>query len=288
MSVLNQNAPKAKAVKTLGDGHYYSWTPDAGWFPLYKDGETVGLREARKYHERGEVAMPSATGVLSCLNKPQIVDWKMEKVAEACWNEASTWDSTTIASKETFIERAVETANNSSKGAMDLGTRVHAGCEDWFHGKDWNAEVDAYMRGFISEATRFGLYKGGLSEQCVGSFKYGVAGKADILHDATLTVGDIKTRGHKLLKTKPSTVPAYETDWMQTATYGFCRYGNRFFKEGRAIIFGVSTVQPGLVTAHVKPGKELIAAFEAMLGLMNVWRFTHSCDPRRPDLEGKK
>ena len=280
MTTLNMEAPAAPTTKkSHGDGHYYGFTEQAGWFPLYKDGGTFGMREARKLHEAGQIAMPSATGYIKCLSKPHLEDWKNEQVAKACWGQRNTIG--TAGNEDEFVEAAIETASNASKGAMDLGTAVHQAIEDCINGKDYAAEYDAYVTPVMKEMAALGM-DGSEAEQCVGSLKYGVGGKVDITHRASMTIGDTKTRGHKILKTKASKVPYYETDLIQTACYGYCTFGNAFFISGRAVILAVSTVQPGLVTPHVFTGKELVPAFEAFLALTTLWRFTHNCDPRRP------
>jgi hypothetical protein len=135
------------------------------------------------------------------------------------------------------------------------------------------------VEAIAKELTEHGM-GGAASEQIVGSAKLGAAGTADLTHDAQMTIGDIKTRKHKVNKIKPSKVPAYETDWVQVAFYGYCVWGNQFFMAGRAIIFATSTVKPGLVTPHVRQGKELVAAMEAFIGLTAAYRYINNWDPR--------
>lgn len=276
-AILNMEAPAIKAEKANhGDGHFYGFTKERGWFPLYQDGGTFGMKEARKLHEAGEIAMPSATGYIKCLNKPHLVNWQMEEVAKACY------DIGLGLTVEEYTERAIETANNVSKPSMDLGTAVHAAVENAINGADYDAQYQIYVEAVMKEIAAVGM-TGCKAEECTGSLKYGIGGKIDMSHDASLTIGDLKTRGsHRINKTKPSKVPYYESDLMQTACYGYCRYGNAFFISGRAVIFGASTLIPGLVTPHVFQGKDLVPAFEAFLALTTVWRFTHNCDPRRP------
>jgi hypothetical protein len=280
--ILNQTDVVIPTEKTShGDGHFYGFTKDRGWFPLYKEGGTFGMKEARKLHEAGEIAMPSATGYIKCMNKPHLVDWQMEEVAKACWGQYQDLD-TVWETVEQWSERAIETAGNASKPSMDLGTAVHNAVEKAIKGEEYDAKYQIYVDAVMKELEAAGM-AGCAAEECTGSLKYGIGGKIDMSHDATFTVGDLKTRGsHRINKTKPSRVPYYPTDLMQTACYGYCRYGNAFFTKGRAVIFGASTLIPGLVTPHIFEGKDLVPAFEAFLALTTVWRFDHKCDPRRP------
>jgi len=283
-AILNMtDAPIVQEKRTDGQ-HFYGYTKDRGWFPLYDEAKNFTLKDARKLHEAGEIAMPSATGYIKCLNKPHLTDWQMEEVAKACWSNAgNAVDS--IQTKDEWIEAAMETARNVSKPSMDLGTAVHAQVERAIKGEDYDAKYQIYVDAVMKELDAAGM-SGCQAELCTGSLKYGIGGKIDMSHDATLSIGDLKTRGsHRINKVKPSKVPYYESDLMQTACYGYCRYGNAFFISGRAVIFGASTLIPGLVTPHVFTGKELVPAFEAFLALTAVWRYTHNCDPRRPLFE---
>lgn len=284
-AVLNQqDAPIAAAKQDHGDGHFYGYTKDRGWFPLYNEGGTFGMREARKLHEAGQIAMPSATGYIKCLNKPHLTDWQMEEVAKAMFDLVAD-GGYGEKHKPDMVEQAMETARNVSKPSMDLGTAVHNAVEKCIKGEEYDAKYQVYVDAVMKELEAVGM-SGCQAELCTGSLKYGIGGKIDMSHDATLSIGDLKTRGsHRINKVKPSKVPYYESDLMQTACYGYCRYGNAFFISGRAVIFGASTLIPGLVTPHVFTGKELVPAFEAFLALTAVWRFTHNCDPRRPLFE---
>jgi hypothetical protein len=280
-TVLNQVDTPISSEKAGGGEHFYSFTKDRGWFPLYTPERNFTLRDARKLHEAGEIAMPSATGYIKCLNKPHLTNWQMEEVAKACWNQSAEgyWMSKT---QDEYVEAAISTAENVSKPSMDLGTAVHAAVENAINGVEYDAAYQVYVEAVMKEIAAVGM-TGCVAEECTGSLKYGIGGKVDMSHDASKTIGDLKTRGsHRINKTKPSKVPYYESDLMQTACYGYCRYGNAFFTSGRAVIFGASTLIPGLVTPHVFQGKDLVPAFEAFLALTTVWRFTHNCDPRRP------
>src|SRR5207244_2191469 len=128
----------------------------------------------------------------------------------------------------------------------------------------------------LTERFRQGITNGE-QEQCIGSLKYGYAGKADDLSDG-MTVADYKSR-----KSKGKKVPSYETDAVQLAAYGFAKWGNEFFKKGRGIILAISTTEPGLVTPHVFSGPDLVKAFQAFLALTETWRYINSFDPRQSE-----
>ena len=271
MPTLNQSAPAAAPSKASSDSsHWYGYDATAGWQPLYTPEKNYTLRQARVDQAAGMVVVPSVTTIMKALNKPQLTNWLMEQVAEAAWSEPSKPDM----EKEIWVERVIATANNSSKGAMDLGTRIHKAIEDAIAGNDWDAALDEYVQPVLAER-RMRLVTQSVQEACLGSTKYGYAGRCDDYSDDGMVIRDYKSR-----KSKGKKVASYETDPLQLAAYGYARWGNPFFKDGRGEIWGISTTQPGLLTVHDFTGKELIPAFTAFLALCDVWGFTNNFDAR--------
>ena len=201
----------------------------------------------------------------------QVTDYLMKQTALAAWDAGALRNS----DKQQWIDVVIDRANNASKGAMDLGTRIHAAMELAVVGKDYDADMDVYVGATMIEREKLGI-KTVAQEKCVGSAIHGYAGKADEFAEG-MTVCDIKSRksGGKTPK-----VESYSTDEMQLAAYAFAEWGNPFFSTGRGVVFGISTSQPGIVTPHVFPGKDLIPALEAFLALCAVWRFENSFDAR--------
>lgn len=276
---LFTDAPVAKAdtTKAAGDGHYYGYDRDTGkWFPLYDEGGTFGLAAARDMQAKGHVVVPSVTGVIGTMRKRQIEVYQMREAAKAALNHKPDDYATT----DEWLDVVVSEAQNASRAAMDLGTRVHKAIEQSILGEDYEASLQVYVEGVRAKLAEAGIADGLSAEECAGSLEHGVAGKFDIIHEASLTVADVKTRGHKVNKVKISRVPSYPTDQMQVAAGGFFKWGRRFFREGRGIVFGVSTIQPGLVTTHTFTGPELIEPFSTFLALCQVWRFENNFDPR--------
>lgn len=265
MTTLTQ-APAIKASGTEDHGgHWYAYEQPRGWYPLYADGGTFTLREARKLKEAGQVVCPSVTTIFKVLHKEQLVKWRMEKVAEACWeqhNSDAIWHGA-----DEWIDQAIATASSASKGAADLGTRIHSGVESFLAGQEYSADIQQYVEPTAKELEARGLL-GGISEACVGSLKYGFAGRCDLHCPSKLIVADLKSR-----KSKGKKVGSYASDKLQLAAYGYAIFGNRFFTSGTGLIYGISTTTPGLVTVHEYAGKDLVPAMEAFLALCKVWEF---------------
>ena len=271
MSTLFTEAPALKADKSADfvGSHYYSYEPAKGWFPLYEPGKNFTLREARKVHKEGKVVVPSVTTYFKVLHKQNLVDWLIgQHLDVALRTPVAQFNNT-----EEWKDHVCNVASNSSKGAADLGTKIHANIEAAVGGKDYDADMAQYVEPVLAKRAELGL-QSVAQEKSVGSLKYGYGGKVDDLCTG-LTVVDYKSR-----KGRKGKVASYSTDELQGAAYGFCEYGNEFFRNGKFYVFGISTTEPGVITVHEFAGKDLVPAFEAFLGLMQVWRFENNFDPR--------
>lgn len=281
MSTLLTPAPGIKAAPpSPADGHFYILR-NGKWEALHKDGESYGLKETRALHEAGETVAPSVTGTIGVMRKFQLEEYAKKAAARA----ARDIKPEDYASEDEWIDAVLAKASNASRGAMDLGSAVHKAFENAMKGREWDAQYSVYVNAIMAEVEKHGIL-GASSEEVMGSAVYGAAGTCDLNHASTLTIADVKTRGgHRINKRKPSTVPAYESDWIQTGAYGMFKFGPEFFGKGRAIIFAASTIVPGLVTTHVKQGPELREAWDTFLALAQVWRHVHRADFRRTPKE---
>lgn len=268
MSTTLISAPPITAPKHEDGGHWYEYA-NGVWSPLYKEGGTFTLREARKLKEAGQVVTPSVTTVFKGMHKPQLERYKMEQVAKAAY--AALLGPAEV-SEDDFVDHVVSVANSSSKGAMDLGTNIHKAIEQALNVEAWDTVLDVYVSPTLKHLEENGLM-GGKAEQCAGSTKYGYAGKFD--YNKGMTICDYKSR-----KSTKGKVASYSTDKMQLAAGGYALWGNKFFTEGNAIVYGISTSEPGVMTPHLFAGKDLVQAMESFLALCTVWRYEHNFDPR--------
>lgn len=271
--MLNETAPAAKETRFSSEGgHWYQWTPETRvWSPLYKDGGTFTLREARKLKEEGKYVVPSVTTIFKELHKEQLVNWKIEQAVRfAADNPLGP-----VATKDEYIDWVISSASGASRSAADLGTSIHDAIESAIGGQEYDAALDVYVQPVLAERNRLALKSIG-PEECVGSIEHGYAGRVDDRCEGQIIV-DYKSRKWKDSAKK---APTYGTDQMQLASYGFAEFGKSFFTDGLGYIFVVSTTTPGRVQAVPFTGPQLRAAFEAFLGLCAVWRFNHSFDPR--------
>lgn len=256
--------------KTEGSTRFYTCDDAGNWSAITSgDDKSFGMRSARKMLEEGKVVVPSVTSVMSVLAKPGLLRWQFEQVAKAAWDT-----DTHGLTEEQFIEQCVEIAGNASKGAMDLGSAIHQAIEDCIAGKDYDADLAIYVVPVMAKRAELGI-RWSEVEQCVGSAKYGYAGRCDDNSADTFTVRDYKSR-----KSKNGKVSTYETDFLQLAAYMFALWGNEAFKRGSAEVWGISTSEPGVLTVTTKTGPELIEDFQCFLSLCNVWAHMNNFDPR--------
>jgi hypothetical protein len=260
--ILNQTDAPIKASGTSDSSHWYCFE-NGVWSPLYTPEKNYTLREARKDKEAGRIVVPSVTTIFKVLAKPQLVKWQMEQVAKAAME--SPRDQATGIPDDEWIDSVIATANNVSRGAMDLGSRVHESIENCVAGRDYDADLQIYVAPVMEERAKRGV-RWSVTEVCAGSAKYGYGCRGDDFSDETKTYRDYKSR-----KSKGRKVPVYETDFIQVSACGFARWGNEFFKSGHGEIWGISTSEPGALTVHEKTGPEMIEDFSCFLALTQVW-----------------
>ncbi len=266
MITLNQQAPAAPAPKGVSDSsHWYAHNDVAGWYPLYGPDKPYGMREARKDQAAGLTVVPSVTTYIGEVKKKQVDDWMQKQVAKAAFNSIEKC----FCSEDVFVDHVIDTASRASHPARDLGTKIHAAIELAVAGEYYAAAMDVYVQAVLKERENYGLVSLA-QEKCVGNLEYGYAGKVDDICEG-LIISDYKSRGE---------AKDYPTDWVQAAAYGHAEWGNKFFENGAAIIFPISTKVPGVVKPVMKTGKALLPAFEAFIGLTSVYRYMHAYEPR--------
>lgn len=271
----------AKPQSHEDGGHYYGVDKtavgangDPVWVPLYEPNKSYTLREARALRAAGGIAIPSVTTYFKAMAKPQLERWKQGQAAGAMFDSLLTGSVLPRSDqREDAIKQSLSTAGNASRGAMDLGTRIHGAIEDAVRGKVPSPDMKVYVDAVLDARAGLGI-TASHPEQCVGSLKYGYAGRCDDYTD------DMQVIDYKSRKSRGNKVTVNESDPMQLAAYGYAKFGNAFFRDGKGHIFAISTTTPGLLTVHTFTGPQLVLAFQTFLALTQVWRFAHNFDPR--------
>lgn len=265
------NATASRKDSENAGSHWYEY--NAGHTsPLYREGGVVSLREARKYKAEGKTVLPSVTTIFKCLHKQMLVDWLMGQAATA----ALKVDRAQFATESDWLDAVMSLANNASRGAMDLGTRIHKAIELGLEGGDYEADMEVYVKPTFAALDKIG-FKLVAQEICVAEPAIGYAGRCDLLGE--MEVLDAKSR-----KTTPGRkVRGYGTDLMQLLAYGYAYYGPSFLDMGICRNVVISTTEPGRVEIITHDQSDFHKAWDAFLGLTAVWRFENNFDPRIND-----
>lgn len=278
MSTILQDAPGAKQERAVESSHFYERI-GSEWKPLYDEEKSFDLRQARKAKEAGRIVAPSVTTYFKVLHKQMILDYRVAKAVEVAARRAGELFMPHAAvSTEEWIESVIAESSHASRGAMDLGSKIHTGIENATAGKPYDADVAIYVEAAMECRQKCGL-KSVSVEECVGSAERGYAGRCDEFF-AGMIVGDNKSR-----KTRPGRkVATYETDALQLAAYGYAKFGGIFFEgstDNGGVIFVISTSEPGRCEPVWFTRKELYQAWLGFEALTGVWRYINNFDPRR-------
>lgn len=264
----------AKLIKQLSNGgHWY--TPDG--HPRHRiesaDGEfrNTTLRDARKLG-----LMPSVTGILNCIDKPALGDWRLRQVVDACAAVGLAGEVTDQTFREIKDRAFAQVAD-----AADLGSKIHAAVENYLlTGEAPAGDLLIYLDPVIEFLKTVNITPIEV-EKILVSKLHGYAGTVDLLFkwgegDSKLGILDWKTRRTR----KGQKVKAYDGQDLQLAAYAAAAYGADQLGEVMAANIVISTTEPGRM--DVLRHNDLRASWEAFQAVAATWRHIKSYDPRIP------
>lgn len=258
--------------------------------------------------------LPSVTGIISILDKPQLQDWRNEQVAKAglalarrivCFDPAvpiSEEQKADIAllrdaTKEgdaALQDRIIEAAFQQVEDARDAGEEIHAAAARALAGLEYDEEAGVYlpeleltfpMKTFIEPVQKFvadNEITVTANERRVVNLREGYAGTLDLAMRCKrgVGVGDFKSR-----KTKPGKpVLAYDEQLMQIAAYYVGHYNVAANWDGHACGWNlfISTTEPGRVESVWYDADGMFREWQAFTHLCAYWRIRKGYDPRVP------
>ncbi len=263
-------------VKPESSSHWY--TRDGK--PMYEVGckskpgtmRSTTLADARKLD-----LVPSVTSILQVVAKPGLETWKQSQCIEA----ALTLPRVEGESLDDFAKRVVLDAAEHSKTARELGTRVHAACEDWMKTTAWPHEPDVDLMVKAFSTWFFETVKAESIEVEVPVVsRLGFGGKIDLFADlmeGVYSVVDIKTQA-----TKPSKPFNEYPEWgMQLAAYEKA-YWPLNSPPPKCVLLNVilSTTEPGRIEIVDWTDKR-DDCWEAFNAAFVLWRHLKGYDPRK-------
>lgn len=223
------------------------------------------LREARK-----ENLIPSVTSVLSIIAKPQLEKWKMAQVADACYMFSEGGRT-----KEEWIERVIEMANQNMDVARDNGTEIHGKIDRWLL-DDCPTPQCAH-----TEAARKALDEMGVSREAFEverSFSVKiegvwVAGKCDLHYPSWKTIIDWKSTKSAC---GPKDVVGYDAHVIQLAAYSAALFGNL---DSKCVNVFLSTSVEGAFKVVHWDSEELERGWEIYRAAYQLWTLSKNYRP---------
>ena len=261
----------------------------------------TSLRDARTLN-----LLPSVSGILDILDKPQLSDWKLEQMTKEFQRRMKVladpeltdrnlhpaiWD---IANRDPdqLHDELVDRAFAQVEDAADAGTAIHKAIECELQGLAYDSDAlillpelkeSFKVSTFVNPVRQFvrenQIKPTGFEVRCV-NLPHGYAGTGDLPMYCTKGTGfgDWKTR-----KTKPGKpVMAYDGQVMQIAAYHAAHYG--IVPEPKMAVTGfnlfISTTEPGRVEAVWYDAEKLHTAYHAFTHMAALWRYLKGYDPR--------
>jgi hypothetical protein len=215
--------------------------------------------------------LPSVTGIVGVLDRPQLANWKHAQIIKAAGEHPRQPDE----SHEYWEKRVLDAAFAQVSDAQDLGTRIHHAIEEMFDGVPVPEDLEPYVapvKKWVKEVGITPIER----EVVLASNDYGFAGTCDFIghaKDGTLVVLDWKTK-----KTKPKRkVESYPQQQMQIAAYGWVYWEGRPFVGANVYI---STTEPGRLEVVRYPWGQIKAGWEQFKNCAALWRWLKGYDPR--------
>ena len=198
-------------TKAAESGHWYDLQGNPQYTLIGKNGKerNTTLRDARELNY-----VPSVTTITGQLDKPALVNWKIDQAIMA----SLTLPRLENEFEESWLERVREDAKETGINAASEGTKIHAAIQAFYEGETVN---DYIVHVIAAEKALNALY-GRQNWICEASFAHplGFGGKSD-LHlkpcaDFPLgLVVDIKTKEFD----DPSKVAGWDDQLWQVAAY---------------------------------------------------------------------
>jgi hypothetical protein len=287
------------------NGHWYDRTGKACHTQPYADKKRAGeSRPTTLKDARNLKLLPSVTGILGVLDKPQLTDWKLEQLSKEWRSRLSTITTRANAGPNdvTFAisdmlardpdelhEEVMDHAFRQVEQAADAGDLIHKAAEKALQGLDYNHDEPVFlpelkasfpMSCFIKPVEQFVKENSIVPlghEVRLTCMKHGYAGTGDLPMQCPKGrgFGDWKTR-----KTKPGKpVNAYDTQVMQIAAYHGAHFTASGIGQAAGFNLFISTTEPGRIDPVWYDAQEIQDAYVSFIALCKVWQFLKGYNP---------
>lgn len=228
------------------------------------------VRDARKLG-----LFPSVTNVLGVINKPELVQWKMEQAVLA----ALTLPRGPGEELDAFARRVVEDSQARLQSAVEFGTALHAGAEAVAKGlypdpdnpaAAWVAEYGKWFKARVERVV--------WAERVLVNPVMGYAGTADLLiehREYGRTLVDIKTQGVKEGADGQRLKPRVYSSWC----YQLAAYRAALEEPVRCLNLIVNSIRPEAPVEHVWTEEEVMKAGAGFASAHCLWCLEKSYVP---------
>ncbi len=263
-------ATVARVQRSADSAHWYTRSGQP-CFEIPKKGGG-GMRSPNVKDAREMNLVPSVTGILGVINKPNLNSWKEEQAVLAVLSTPRKPGE----SLDAFVHRVMQVERvqeQEAAKARELGSAIHDAIEKALNNRAWDHKLAPYVEPIIQ--WRMGIGNVVWTEKIlVGN---GYAGRADLLMESeqfnSLMLTDFKTTG---------TLPkeSYKEHILQTAAYAASlKRGNP--SDNRPIwttnVY-ISTKEPGKFRVHSQHDwmRTFLMGFKPIL---EYWQWEHNFMP---------
>lgn len=245
-------------------GHWYDATGKPVYTIIGKNGKerNTTLRDARKLN-----LVPSVSGILDVIDKPQLTEWIKKQIAYTCHATPIYDGEDCVAYAERILKLYRE--EGVARRALDAGSDIHACIEKKLRGQPFDPAYAKHVAGAIATLDAW-CGCDGISVEKSFSHPLGYGGKCD-LHKPGF-VADYKGKDFD-----ENWFPeVYKNHWMQLAAY---RHGFGLPTARCAIIY-VSRNFPGLTRLVEVTQDDLAHGWELFKALLKVWQIDNRYTPQ--------
>jgi hypothetical protein len=153
--------------------------------------------EQDPYYRLGDRAEPRVSRILGLLFESWMLPWREKVARQGAFRSHAAWRDLFARGDEQGAHRVARKAVVEDTTARDLGTEVHAACENWLRGNPRGtaerSEVQAFLDGFVAWFEGNELHPLHIEATIFGD---GWAGTADLIYedaDGSVVLADIKT-----------------------------------------------------------------------------------------------
>ena len=176
--------PIKVAPRATESGHWYDREGNLIEQVLKADGK--GYTKPTIVHARKMDLCPGVTTIIKAAAKPDLTLWLQRQAILA----ALTLPRLDTETEASWLQRVEEDMQSTARSAAEEGTRIHASVERAITGQSYDPAYNGHVEGVYAELAA--IAQGGWSAERSGVSSLGFATKADLYHEASGTLLDMK------------------------------------------------------------------------------------------------